>query len=653
MNPLLALAETPQPKAHDQIPAGQSHLPEGKQPEKRGLVGEALQSAAHTAIQKPISAATQFVDKALGTDLLPKVQLIDEPAPAPFMSADWHAQQVGNVAGMLPWILVARKGARGLMMNAGLSMEAASVTSASMLNTYRGLAVTEGALTGFLYETGFTPVSGEGDFISEKLKHGAAGAIAFGGITAGTIGINTIGRSLAEGSLARSVLTNQAAAGGLSAIPAGIGSGIANPLILENRAPTLKDIGETTYGFAFIGTAAGAAHAIPGSKQALVEKIARSEAPMTDLVGRGPKPKPLIDVVAEKGSALASRVDEFAWSINPLRDGLQPAYAMADGRGIRSSGTGNTLGDVVKMEMRGENGSERGGGRERKIERRTEREERREQGAEQPIKASEALEKYGQNDAAEYIRNNPKLRNVMVKPEAIGFGNDAQVVLEVLPGKEFPHGAALKVVIPEGGWDYNFGKRARDAEVLGKVRDLEDGSTLYFQELVEMRPSYDREALDKYFADLEKAGLSFEDPGSNPNSQIGISRRTGQLVTVDYSCVGEPGHRQFLTDFNYGREEFEAETDPFAENKRPSEEPVLEEIDYGRERAKQDLRQSDKLDPTQREILDQLMMGISVKETAEYVAYVKAAEKGTKPDVAAMTLKVLEMEKMARSQGLL
>jgi len=647
MNPLLALAETPQPKAID--PA----LPEKTEPEKRGLVGEALHSGLHTFVQKPISAFTQFVDEGLHTNLLPKVQLIEEPAPAPFMSANWHAQQVGNVAGMIPWILVARKGARGLMMHTGLSMEAASVTSASMLNTYRGLAVTEGALTGFLYETGFTPVSGEGDFITQKLKHGASGAIAFGGITAGTIGINTIGRSLAEGTVTRSVLTNQIAAGGLSAIPAGIGSGIANPLILENRAPTLRDIGETTYGFAFIGTAAGAAHVIPGSKQALVEKIASGKAPLSDLVGKGPRPKPLIDVVAEKGRDLASRVDELAESINPLGDGLQPAYAMVGARGVRMSGTGNTLGDIVKMEMRGDNGSGRGSGNERRVERRSEREEPRERGAEQPIKASEALEKYGQSEAAEYVRSNPKLRNVKVKPEAIGFGNDAQVVLEVLPGKEFPHGAALKVVIPEGGWDFNFGKRARDAEVLGKVREMEDGSTLYFQELVEMRPSYEKEALDRYFAELEKAGLSFEDPGSNPNSQIGISRRTGELVTIDYTTVGEPGHRQFLTDYNYGREEFEAETDPFTANKRPSEEPVLQEVDYGRERAKQDLRHSDKLDPTQREILDQLMMGISVKETAEYVAYIKAAEQGTAPDVAGMTLKVLEMEKMARSQGLL
>ncbi|MBZ0184642.1 MAG: hypothetical protein K8F91_00220, partial [Candidatus Obscuribacterales bacterium] len=353
-----------------------------------------------------------------------------------------------------------------------------------------------------------------------------------------------------------------------------------------------------------------------------------------------------------------------AWSVNPLRP-MEPAFAMAMADGGRGAVRPNadTMAGIMQMSRhQSESGSNTGNrGRVRRTtetKEESERPEQKERSAEAPVKAWRALEQYGQREVAEYVRNHPKLRNIEVKEEAIGVGNEAQVVLEVLPGKEFPEGAALKVVFPEGGWEHSNGKRVRDAKIYGKAHEIEEGgitSIVYFQELVDMLPRYEKEALDAYFADLDKAGLSFEDPGSNPNKQIGISRRTNQLVTVDYATVGEPGHRQFLTDFNYGREEFEAETDVFnPEARARSQEPVYDQnFDASKELAKQDLRHSKKLSETQREILDQLLMGISVKETAEYVGYIRAAAEGKTPDLKAMTLEVLQMEKMAKKQGLL
>ncbi len=105
-------------------------------------------------------------------------------------------------------------------------------------------------------------------------------------------------------------------------------------------------------------------------------------------------------------------------------------------------------------------------------------------------------------------------------------------------------GGALKVTIAEGGWQNDWGHRSFDAELLGKVHEVDlEGShfagsaRVYVQELVDTAPRYEPTLVDNLFAKIGGSNLEFGDQGADIMKQVGISRRTGELVVIDYPAI--------------------------------------------------------------------------------------------------------------------
>src|SRR5262245_29214681 len=90
--------------------------------EQNGLVEDFLRSAGHAAFQTPVNAIVQVADKAMGTNMLPSVQLdiLKAPHAAEYGTANYWAQQSGAAVGMLLPFMAAGKGVK-TMTRAGLT----------------------------------------------------------------------------------------------------------------------------------------------------------------------------------------------------------------------------------------------------------------------------------------------------------------------------------------------------------------------------------------------------------------------------------------------------------------------------------------------------------------------------------------------------
>lgn len=285
---------------------------------------------------------------------------------------------------------------------------------------------------------------------------------------------------------------------------------------------------------------------------------------------------------------------------------------------------------------------------------RRERETERAEGKE-TAKAWKVFELEGHPEVAEYIRSHPKLRNLKVVEEPLSrTGNDHPLVLEVLPGKEFPEGAVMKFAIPEGGWMNEWGNRSFDAKLLGKVREVDVQSSsgyLYFQELVDISTRLDPEKLNHVMEKIERDGKSLEDPGGKgPAGQFGVSRTTGELVLVDYMAVGKKGSERTLQELIYGQRMIEEEYD--AENLAHREgriEPEQPRDDMQVKSAARNQLAPEALNEFQRDVLEQLTSGISVKEVTEFAVLMDQG----KSDPAAIKKEVQRIHAAAKKQGLL
>jgi hypothetical protein len=426
---------------------------------------------------------------------------------------------------------------------------------------------------------------------------------------------------------------------------------------------------------------------------------------MSELIGSGQTgQRSLSTRIADGFRNALETVDGFMASINPLLvQQNQPAFAMATaygGRGefgsrARNSGRSSDLGGRVLMSSMleeaggagaiaetGKGGSDANyrplskpevdraategfGGRKGKTfvnedsaVKDKNRRDREEVEAERPTeKAWKIFESEGHPEVAEFLKNHPKFRHLKVVEEPLSrTGNDHPLVLEVLPCKEFPDGAALKFAIPEGGWVREWGNRSYDAEIIGgKVREIDIGGSgtgyLYFQELVDISTRIDPEKLSAFLAEVERDGKSLEDPGGNGVAgQVGISRKTGKLVLIDYMAVGKRGSERTLQEIIYGQqmidEEYDAENTRRREGKPEAEEP-RDDMQV-KSAAKGDLS-PDSLTPFQKDVLEQLTSGISVKEVVEFAVLM---DQGKSP-AGTIKKEVQRIAAAAKKQGLI
>lgn len=667
------------------------------------LIKDFAQSALYAGVQTPIDGITQLVNHTADSELLPSVQLIDAPTQAEFGSASWHAQQVGGAAGMLIPFMAVTKLTRGGMNKMGLTAAESTVGAEGLWNARAKLAIAESGISGFIYDAALKPVApGEGNFWEARLKHGLTGAATFSTLTASSIGLRGLGSSaLAKATGATGLLRNEVAIGALSGVPAGLVAAESNSLLTHGRHASAKDLAQSAYMMSFVGGALAGTHQLAGQPGKHAENLRKFDPTRVST---------LMESAKTKLTGLGERVDGFMASINPLLQG-QPAFALVGGGRIgaadlvgmkqakpevrfdqplqmaaikepglmptdRSTGISGGGGDRSGAKSEGSNGtamevtpegklqgrkSGRGNREARQREKDSERERDSErEGGAQLLTLKEVLIDQGFENIADFVSHNPKLRDQRVVRD-LGNGNDSPLVVELAPSKEFPHGGALKVTIPEGGFERNWGKRSFDAKLLTKVHEVDVEGTsatayVYVQELVDVMPRYTPDQLNDFFAKIEEAQLEWTDPGSHPTKQVGISRETGELVLIDYPCVDKAGTNETLQAIIGGKDRAEEIWEREDNAKGPLEEDKPkydQERDVDVEQKRQDVL-SEKSE-TDREILQQLIDGFSLKEIAEYVALTQGWTTGSKgmPDTSRAMPLVKKAKAEAEKLGLL
>lgn len=147
----------------------------------RGLAtgSDLIDSALYSAVQRPMEGMVQIagkVSEALGGSYFEAPRWIAKPQEREAWSSGWCAQQIGNVAGTVPWILGANKGIRCL---SGGPMARFAGTANTVSLSRAALVGTEIGATGALYEGLLRPVDPD-NFMFERLRNTGAAFTAYG-----------------------------------------------------------------------------------------------------------------------------------------------------------------------------------------------------------------------------------------------------------------------------------------------------------------------------------------------------------------------------------------------------------------------------------------------------------------------------------------
>lgn len=280
----VGMFDSPQEKAdreqqNQQIElAHQAALERAKQP-PNGLFEDFARSVGHSAIQTPLNAVTQLIDKTTGTELLPKVQIgmLEAPAAAQFGTANYWAQQSGSAIGMIAPFLLAGKGVK-TFTRAGMTETqlAANLSSRTIL----GLSTKEAVLTGAVHDSLLRPVDQNSTqpFLVGKALNGANGAMTM-------FALSTIGRQFTPAagvSTSRflSLVKNPYTGGMVSGLGAGAvsaqgheylsnlkfdsASSFARSATTDAKFASLKETAETAFTMGVIGVGFGAYHKAKG-----------------------------------------------------------------------------------------------------------------------------------------------------------------------------------------------------------------------------------------------------------------------------------------------------------------------------------------------------------------------------------------------------
>lgn len=569
------------------------------------------------------------------------------------------------------------------------------------------------------------------EFIDGRLKNGAVGGLTFASLTAGTLALRHTGLALENAPKMTKLLTNNAFGAAVAGIPAGVIGAESHARIVEGRSATNSERVESAYSMFLVGgTLGGLSHfkrgetRSDGKSPADAKVEGRVEAgktlPESSAVGR------ITEAFHQKLNNGYQKFDNFMASINPLLKGpeLQPAYANAMGRNVNSLGnramqstlhelgkpsvlenrsatvSGTSIEGMVDTSVGTSIGTKapsitgRGKGvpeafseavydkstpktieiqadvqiKTEKIKGdKPDKGDRTRDAVESYKKVATVLETMGLGDVAEFVKSDRTLRSQRVVRE-LGHGNDSPAVLELAPSKEFPNGGALKVTIPEGGWEMDWGKRPGDARILGPVREVElagsnfsGTANVYVQELVDVRSRYSADIVEGLYNRLDSKGLDITDVGSGIEGQIGVSRSTGDLVVIDYPSVTKKGGgNETLEAIRGGKEgeqmRIDEENEAIRRGKQVEEEPLdnTTEVDIDVEVKRQQALEGNKFTPKEKEILDQLTQGFSMQEVQMMTALVegKFDAKGN-PDLKAVKPMVDSVVRRAREMGVL
>lgn len=204
-------------------------------------------SAAYSAIQSPVKALAQPVDRLLGTKLEQTVGVIDPPQQAKFNSESYWAQQMGHAVGTTATFYVASRLVRCSMRH---GLTEAQLTATLSERGVLGLTLKEAALTGFLHDTVLRPLEA-GDprwFIEGRLGNGLNGAATMTALTGAAFGLKRVG---VPGEAFRAVL---------SGAPAGVVNANVDAFLRTGELASLDDAGKSVATMSLIGGTFGLYH---------------------------------------------------------------------------------------------------------------------------------------------------------------------------------------------------------------------------------------------------------------------------------------------------------------------------------------------------------------------------------------------------------
>lgn len=240
-----------------------------------GLACTTLESAMYTGIQMPLDSGNQMarsVARSMGASremaeqILPRLEIVHEPAPAPALSPRWHAQQIGG----------------GLGATADIALMTILTRGKARGPQPFFATVGRSATTGALYEGLARPAEGPqagsdsakdldlGTQVRSRLQHAAVGATTFA----------VMGAAHDKLSMHLPAL-HPAGKGFLS----GLAGGAVDSALTHGQMPhqdktqkprDLKDAAIDAYAFAFTGAALGVLH---GKSEVALGKV-RDKAEM-------------------------------------------------------------------------------------------------------------------------------------------------------------------------------------------------------------------------------------------------------------------------------------------------------------------------------------------------------------------------------------
>lgn len=204
---------------------------------------QAWKSYKYSAVQAPIDGVTQLVDYKLKTNFLPKLQFFESPGSQEIGSAGWNGQMIGSTLGAASQMAVLHK---FIGPGAATRLE---LSSSYAMGTAALPALGKAALAGAVFGGVFQPVGKQEEFLSARVRNATAGSLTAIVLTGSSIAIKSSGQKL---------LRNDAVAGALSGVPAGIVNAEAHSLMTEGRLATKNEIKNSVATLAVSGGLMGA-----------------------------------------------------------------------------------------------------------------------------------------------------------------------------------------------------------------------------------------------------------------------------------------------------------------------------------------------------------------------------------------------------------
>ena len=249
----MATAEQITPNSDTSIAAARTEARAADDKADHSLVGDFARTLAYSAIQNPVTAVSQILDKATGTKVAPNITMVDKPDDAAFGGARWHFQQVAaGVGALVPFAaaLAVTKNISRAVQAEELALQYCAGSAAATASAFRtGEMATAGLLQGAFLE----PNQNKDKFFQERLTQGITSGVTMGSMHAFSNKFSEwTGASATGASLLNKSLTTGLAGG------AGGFVGLEAHGLLTGEALTGTQAVQSVYQAVFTGAALGA-----------------------------------------------------------------------------------------------------------------------------------------------------------------------------------------------------------------------------------------------------------------------------------------------------------------------------------------------------------------------------------------------------------